>query len=116
MKELISPYIARVPHVIEYCYTAEEESDIDKFQQRKCEHFKRMILESLNPDDGVGLSVPIGYDDIMDVESWPMLQSFALDSVIAPTGFFTNRHNIADISPNLEVRQRRLMWEQSSSH
>jgi hypothetical protein len=104
MKDLISPYIARVPHVIEYCYTAEEESDIDKFQQRKCEHFKRMILESLNPDDGVGLSVPIGYDDIMDVESWPMLQSFALDSVIAPTGFFTNRHNIADISPNLEVR------------
>lgn len=103
MKDLISPFISRVPHVIEYCYSQDEESDIDKFQQRKCEHFKRMILEGLNPDDGIGLSVPVGYDDIMDVESWPMLQSFALETVIAPTGFFTNRHNIADISPNLDV-------------
>lgn len=27
----------------------------------------------------VGIPVPIGYDDVLDIESWPLLQSFALE-------------------------------------
>jgi hypothetical protein len=38
---------------------------MDLFQTRKCEDFKRMILENI-PDGGVvGLPVPLGYDDVL---------------------------------------------------
>lgn len=38
-----------------------------------------------------------------DIESWPMLQAFALEHVYCPTGFFTARYNVADITAHLEV-------------
>lgn len=33
-----------------------------------------------------------------------MLQAFALDSIYTATGFFTARHNVADMTTHLEVR------------
>lgn len=33
-----------------------------------------------------------------------MLQSFALDSVVCPTGFFTSRYAVIDITETLDVR------------
>lgn len=126
MKRKLLPMFNCVPFLIEYCSTPEEESEIDLLQARKCTDFKRMMLESVKQGGGVGIPIPIGYDDIQvfffyldachtsgvtsvaltvqDIESWPMLQAFALDHVYCPTGFFTARYNVADITTHLEVQ------------
>jgi len=102
-KKILSPLLINIPCLIEYLSTIEEEEEIDSQQARKCCDFKRMMLSSISSDAGVGLSIPIGYDDIMEVENWPIIQSFALDIVYQPTGFFTSRYKIADITIHLEV-------------
>lgn len=58
-----------VPFLIEYLSTAEEEVEIDLLQARKCADFKRMMLESVCDGDGVGIPIPIGYDDIQVQET-----------------------------------------------
>ena len=103
MKALLSPLFSCIPFLIEYLSSPAEEAEIDLIQARKCCDFKRMMLESVMDGEGVGIPVPIGYDDIQDIESWPMLQAFALDHVYCPTGFFTARYNVADITTPLEV-------------
>jgi hypothetical protein len=40
---------------------------------------------------------------LKDTENWPMLQSFALDAVVCPTGFFTSRYAVIDITETLDV-------------
>ena len=75
---LLSAY----PSCYEYTTTPLEEEDVDAFQMKKCESFKKMVLSNLPVGCKVGIPVPIGYDDVLDVESWPLLQSFALESVI----------------------------------
>ncbi len=65
MKKLINPLTSCIPRLVEYTYSSDEESDIDKFQMRKCINFKKMILEALKPGDGVGVPVPVAYDDIL---------------------------------------------------
>lgn len=65
MKKVLSQYLAVIPKVVVYGYSQEECEDIDKFQYRKCFNFKKMILEALEPEDGIGLCVPVGYDDIL---------------------------------------------------
>jgi len=65
MKKIIYPTISLVPNLIEYVYTKEEEMDIDKFQEKKCINFKKMMLESVNPRDSIYIPVPTGYDDIL---------------------------------------------------
>lgn len=65
MKKVLSPYLAAIPKVVIYGYSQEECEDIDKFQYRKCFNFKKMVLEALEPEDGIGLCVPVGYDDIL---------------------------------------------------
>lgn len=64
MKALLSPLMGTVPFLVEYLSTAEEEVEIDLIQARKCCDFKRMMLESVKDGDGVGIPIPIGYDDI----------------------------------------------------
>jgi len=64
MKALLSPLMDSVPFLIEYLSTAEEEVEIDLLQARKCADFKRMMLESVCDGEGVGIPIPIGYDDI----------------------------------------------------
>jgi hypothetical protein len=64
MKRKLQPLFACVPFLIEYCSTPEEEDEIDLLQARKYSDFKRMMLESVKQGGGVGLPVPIGYDDI----------------------------------------------------
>ena len=104
MKKLLSPLFQTIPFLIEYLSSSDEENEIDLIQSRKCCDFKRMMLESVKQGGGVGIPVPIGYDDIQDIETWPILQSFALDHVYCPTGFFTARYNVADITTHLDVR------------
>jgi hypothetical protein len=67
-----------------------------------------MVLSSIRTGDGVGVPVPIGYDDIMEMENWPIIQSFALDTMYQPTGFFTSRYKIADMTMHLEVLFRTI--------
>lgn len=38
---------------------------MDAFEARKCEDFKRMMLESVPEGGVVGLPVPLGYDDVL---------------------------------------------------
>jgi hypothetical protein len=49
-----------------------------------------MVLDAVRAGGAVGLPVPIGYSDVLDVEQWPLLQAFALDSVYTPTGTRTH--------------------------
>ena len=64
MKKLLSPLYSSIPFLVEYISSEAEESEIDSMQARKCCDFKRMILESVKDGDGIGIPVPIGYDDI----------------------------------------------------
>lgn len=64
MKKLLSPMCSSIPNLIEYISSESEESEIDSMQARKCCDFKRMMLESVKEGEGVGIPVPIGYDDI----------------------------------------------------
>lgn len=104
MRKSIANHLAVFPKVIEYHYTKEEEEDIDKFQLKKCIYFKKLILE-ISHDGGCpfGIPVPVGYDSIQEIEGWPLLQSFAMDDVFTPTGFFMARYNVIDITTQLEV-------------
>lgn len=38
-----------------------------------------------------------------DIESWPLLQAFAIDEVYCPTGFFTSYCKVIDVTEYLEV-------------
>ena len=38
---------------------------MDALQNRKCVDFKRMMLESTGRGGGVGIQIPIGYDEIL---------------------------------------------------
>lgn len=40
---------------------------------------------------------------MQDVEGWPLIQSFAVDSVCCPSGFFTARYKVTDISDRIDV-------------
>jgi hypothetical protein len=64
MKKLLAPLYSSIPFLVEYISSETEEKEIDSMQARKCCDFKRMLLESLKDGDGVGIPVPIGYDDI----------------------------------------------------
>jgi hypothetical protein len=64
MKKLLAPLYSAIPFLIEYISSESEEKEIDSMQARKCCDFKRMILESVKDGDGIGIPVPIGYDDI----------------------------------------------------
>ena len=64
MKKLLYPCFASFPMLVEYISTQEEEQDIDLAQARKCCDFKRMLLASLRDGDGLGIPIPIGYDDV----------------------------------------------------
>jgi hypothetical protein len=101
MKRLLSPAFSHIPMLVEYLSTTEEESEIDLYQARKCTDFKRMILSNLEVGDGVGVPVPLGYSDVTDIESWPLLQAFAVDTVYCPTGFFTSRYTVMDLTAPL---------------
>ncbi|KAJ1439402.1 hypothetical protein B484DRAFT_177008 [Ochromonadaceae sp. CCMP2298] len=98
MKRLL-PLFAHIPGLIEYLSHPSEEAEIDLIQARKCCDFKRLMLGAVASGGGVGIPVPIGYDDITDIESWPILQAFALDSVYCPTGFFTARYKVGSGIP-----------------
>lgn len=102
-KKAVGPTLNAFPFVTEYCSTKEEEENVDLFEQRKCEDFKRMILEHVPEGGVIGLAVPLGYDDVMDCENWPLLQSFALDSVFCATGFFTARYAVIDMTDSLDI-------------
>jgi hypothetical protein len=56
--------------------------------------YRVSMTYDMTPLSGVGIPVPIGYDDIQDIETWPILQSFALDAVYCPTGFFTASYQV----------------------
>jgi hypothetical protein len=103
MKDLIGNILNSYPVVIEYMTSEKEESEIDLSQARKCCDFKRMMLESVKGGGDIGIPLPMGYDTVQDLESWPLLQSFAIDSCYTPTGFFTARYNVFDISTYLEI-------------
>lgn len=103
VKELIGNLLVACPVLIEYGPTIEEEDEIDTYQARKCIDFKRMILESIPVGGAIGLPVPLGYEDVLDTESWPLLQAFALDEVYCTTGFFTARYAVVDMTANLDI-------------
>jgi hypothetical protein len=50
------------------------------------------------------LKINVCLSYLQDIETWPLLQAFALDHVYCPTGFFTARYTVADITAPLEVR------------
>lgn len=108
MKNVLKPWLESCPMLIEYMPLEEEEGDVDLLQARKCLNFKRMILESLPAGTGVGIPIPLGYDGVLDVESWALMQSFALDEICMPTGFFTTRYNVVDIMEFLDLLVRTL--------
>jgi hypothetical protein len=64
-KAVIGPILNTFPFVLEYCPTQEEEDNVDEFEARKCDDFKRMMLESVPEGGVVGLPVPLGYDDVL---------------------------------------------------
>lgn len=76
-------------------------NDVDAFQQAKVRAFKQMCLASLAEGEVVGVPVPLGYDEVQEVEQWPLIQSFALDNVVTSTGFFTLRYAVVDITYEL---------------
>ena len=103
MKEQLKPWFAACPLLIEYTSTATEESDVDVMQERKCLDFKRMMLEAVPEGASIGIPIPLGYEGVMDVETWPILQAFAMEEVLCSTGFFTQRYNVVDITEFLDI-------------
>jgi hypothetical protein len=95
------------PFLVEYGTHMESDEDleenIDVFEARKCAQFKRMILEAVDEGGMIGLAVPLGYDELVETESWPLLKSFALDQLLCPTGFFTRRYGLVDMSDTFYV-------------
>jgi hypothetical protein len=79
---------------------------MDLLQQRKCIDFKRMMLEACPRGAGIGINIPIGYDEVTDIESWPLLQAFALEEVFTSTGFFTAFYSVVDITEYTDVLYR----------
>jgi hypothetical protein len=102
-KNILKPWVEACPMLVEYLPLEEEEGDIDLLQARKCVNFKRMILEALPAGTGVGIPIPLGYDGVLDVESWSIMQSFALDDIYMPTGFFTSRYNVIDVTEFMDL-------------
>lgn len=108
MRKVLRPWLDSLGGslLLEYLPSAEQEGTVDLLQDWKCANFKRMMLESVPAGRGVGIPVPLGYDDIADVEGWPLMQAFALDSVFHPTGFFTSRYRATDVTEYLQVLYR----------
>lgn len=109
-KRIVGSKLVSYPFLVEYIPSKVEEDEIDLFQARKCCDFKRMMLEAVPAGRGIGIPIPLGYDNVQDVESWPLLQSFAMDGVYCATGFFTARYNVFDVSEYLDVRSQILIY------
>jgi hypothetical protein len=92
-----------------YINAALTEEQVDKFEMAKCTHFKRMMIESFG--SGAIVGVPWGFAAgsshvrpemffspvlrmCQTIEEWPLIQSFALDTVFTATGFFTSRYQV----------------------
>jgi hypothetical protein len=75
--------------------------NVEEFQRAKVHAFKQMCLATLAEGEVVGVPIPLGYDEVQEVEQWPLIQAFALDDVVASTGFFTLRHAVVDITYDL---------------
>ena len=110
MKKALLPWLDNLGGslLVEYLSSAEQESNVDLLQDWKCVNFKRMMMEAVPAGRGVGIPLPLGYDGITDVEGWPLLQTFALDSVYHPTGFITNRYCLQDVTEYLDVLYRTI--------
>jgi len=102
-KSIGFPSLSGVQGLVEYIPTPAEVENVDLYELRKCKDFKRMVLESIPEGGVVGIPVPFGYDDVLDIESWPLIQAFANDTVLFPTGFFTERYAVVDITDSLDV-------------
>jgi len=87
MKRQLKPWFSVCPMLIEYLSAREEEEDIDALQARKCLDFKRMMLEAVESGRGIGIPIPLGYDNVYDIETWPLLQAFALDRYLTSPPF-----------------------------
>jgi hypothetical protein len=65
MKKSIVNQLTIFPRVLEYNYSQAEEEDIDKFQLRKCVHFKKLMLEISQGGASIGIPIPVGYESSM---------------------------------------------------
>jgi hypothetical protein len=103
-RELIGPpLLLACPMLVEYVSAVEDDVDLDVLQESKCREFKRMILESVPAGEAIGVTLPMGYDEMEEVEGWPLLQAFALDENICSTGFLSMRYTLVDITENIDV-------------
>ena len=62
-----------------------------------------MMLESVPFGCSIGIPIPLGYTLHTEVESWPLLQAFALEDIVCSTGFFTQKYNVVDITEYLDL-------------
>ena len=103
--------LALCPLLIEYNFSTEEEADVDLFQLRKCHHFKRMMLEAVPAKGAIAIPIPSSYELVSEVESWPVIQSFAIsvnndaDGNLSPfsTGFFSSFFQIIDCTASVHT-------------
>ncbi len=76
MKKLLGPIYSFIPGLVEYLSSSDEEKEIDSSQARKCCDFKRMMLENVREGEGVGIPVPIGYDDVQVDHACKLVRCF----------------------------------------
>ncbi|GAQ87165.1 hypothetical protein KFL_003350150 [Klebsormidium nitens] len=102
-KDLL-PALGLWPGLTVHCPTEEEENDTDLYEEHKMRTFREMVagLEK----GGVGMALVKG-GAAMQVEEWPLIQSYALDET-GGRGFFTMRHVVADVTPALRAAFHRL--------
>ena len=91
------------PMLIEYISAVEDDVDMDLMQESKLKEFKRMILEAIPPGKTIGITLPIGYDALEEVEGWPLLQAFALDENVCSTGFLSARYTLVDVTESVDL-------------
>eukprot|EP01062_Namystynia_karyoxenos_P073237 TRINITY_DN70069_c0_g1_i1.p1 TRINITY_DN70069_c0_g1~~TRINITY_DN70069_c0_g1_i1.p1 ORF type:complete len:1308 (+),score=359.16 TRINITY_DN70069_c0_g1_i1:78-3926(+) len=87
-----------------YCLDERSFKNQDLFEEHKMKYFQELVRGF----GKIGFALPREVSDVvrgMEVEKWPIIQSFALDEG-GRRRFFTMEHEVTDVSPDLEAVYR----------
>ena len=102
-KAVLAPFLSLCPFVCVYSSPGDIAEEVDEFQARKAATFKKLLLQNIAQGGVVGIPIPLGYDSVLDVENWSLMRSFAMESMVAATGFFTSRYTVIDVTEALDI-------------
>ena len=96
LSSLLSPLVVHWPNVTEYVCKGQKDNDEDDVEVG--EAFKiSSFVDMIGTHEKIGFVMTIG-KDVMEVETWPLIQAYGEETSSNTPGFFTMNHTVFNCS------------------